>query len=346
MIIKRLLILWLLAAFSVAAYAQTIDPDFPVFDDQPLPSDGLVKYPDWFNQSFYDLPEDMQTALQAHKKGLIVYFGQQRCAYCKMLMDVNFTMPDIVEYTRRHFDITPIDIWGIDEVTDLQGKQLSEREYAIRENTNFTPSLIFYDAQGRIALRLRGYYPPYQFRAALEYVADDHYKKESFRDYLQLGDGASVFEAGDLNEEDFFQKPPYALDRSKRSAQRPLVVFFEQGDCHACDVLHSLPLQKPAIHQLFSQFDSVQLDRNANTPVLTPAGKATNARQWANDLDIFYTPTLVFFDEQGKEILRVDSVVHFFRLRNVLNYIVNKGYLVEPNYQLWRSSQQAAEPTP
>ena len=35
--------------------------------------------------------------------------------------------------------------------------------------TNFTPSLVFYDADGNIALRLRGYYPPYQFRAALEY---------------------------------------------------------------------------------------------------------------------------------------------------------------------------------
>jgi hypothetical protein len=26
--------------------------------------------------------------------------------------------------------------------------------------------------------------PPYQFRAALEYVADAHYRRESFRDYL------------------------------------------------------------------------------------------------------------------------------------------------------------------
>ena len=173
----------------------------------------------------------------------------------------------------------------------------------------------------------------------MEYVADGHYKKESFKDYLARGDNVSVFEPGDMNEEDFFQKPPYALDRTQVPAQRPLAVFFEQGECHACDILHAQPLQKKAIHQLFNEFDSVQIDRWADTPILTPGGKATTAREWADKLNIFYTPTLIFFDERGNEIIRVDSVVHFFRLRNVLNFIVNKGYLVEPNYQRWRATQ-------
>ncbi|HOP16978.1 MAG TPA: hypothetical protein PLY75_12795, partial [Gammaproteobacteria bacterium] len=46
---------------------------------------------------------------------------------------------------------------------------------------------------------------------------------------------------------------------------------------------------------------------------------------------------IVFFDEKGKEIIRVDSVVHFFRLRNVLNYVVSRGYLSEPNFLRWSS---------
>ena len=31
----------------------------------------------------------------------------------------------------------------------------------------------------------------------------------------------------------------------------------------------------------------------------------------------------------------MDSVVQFVRLRNVLNYVLSKGYLEEPNFLRW-----------
>ncbi len=322
---------------SQQANAGEVDtPDVYQFDDFPL--EEPMEHPDWFKQSFLDLQEDLADAVKKGKQGIIVYFGQKRCAYCKMLLEVNFGLTDITDYTRRNFDVIAIDIWGIDEVTDVDGKLLTEREFALREETNFTPSLIFYDAQGRQAHRLRGYYPPYKFRAALEYVADNHYQKESFSDYLSRGESSTAFEPGDLNEEDFFIPGPHNLDRSRFASERPLVVFFEQGNCHACDVLHGQPLREPAINQLVRKFDNIQLDIHADTPVITPQGTKTTAKKWARELGLFYTPSLLFFDEHGKEIIRVDSVVRFYRLRNVINYITGKGYLFEPNYQRWRVS--------
>jgi thioredoxin-related protein len=312
----------------------TDEPDAFRFDDFPL--DEPLHHPDWFKESFLFLSDDLREAVAAGKSGIVLYFGQRRCAYCRMLMDVNFGLPDIVEYTQRHFDVIPIDIWGVEEVRTLDGETLTERELALRERTNFTPSLLFYDSRGREALRLRGYYPPYQFRAALEYVADRHYQRESFPEYLARADDAMKFEPGDLNEEDFFARPPHFLDRSQVPAERPLVVFFEQGDCHACDVLHGDPLRDPSLQRMFRRFDNVQLDMWADTPVVTPDGRRTTARRWARDLGLFYAPSLLFFDEHGREILRVDSVVRFYRLRNVLEYVDSKGYLTEPNYQLWR----------
>jgi thioredoxin-related protein len=306
------------------------------FDD--FPRETPLEYPAWFNEPFLDLPADHAAALAAGKN-LVVYFGQRRCAYCHQLMDVNFGAKDIEQYAREHFDIVPIDIWGVDEVTDLAGNTLSERDFALREETNFTPSLVFYDETGTEALRLRGYYPPYQFRAALEYVADDHYKRESFRDYLARGENRMVFGPGDLNEEDFFEPPPYNLDRSQVPSDRPLVVFFEQGDCHACDVLHGEALRQAEILRQFDEFDSVQLDIWSDAPVITPGGERTTAKRWAKDLGLFYAPSLLFFDEHGQELLRVDSVIGFYRLRNVLNYISSKAYLDEPNYQRWRVSR-------
>jgi thioredoxin-related protein len=116
-------------------------------------------------------------------------------------------------------------------------------------------------------------------------------------------------------------------------------VFFEQGNCHACDVLHGEALRESAIYRSFDQFDSVQLDMWSDTPVIAPDGEKTTARNWAEKLGLFYAPSIIFFDEKGGEILRVDSVVRFFRLRNVLNYITSKAYLTEPSYQRWRFTQ-------
>jgi thioredoxin-related protein len=319
-------------AFRAAA---DIGGDPYQFDDMPL--DELLEYPPWFKNSFLALDEDLQEAVDNGKSGIIVYFGQKRCAYCKMLMEVNFQTPDIVTYTRTHFDVVPIDIWSPEEVTTPSGETLSEREYSQKLGTTFTPSLVFFDADGRIALRLRGYYPPYQFRAALEYVAGKHYLREEFPVYMARGDKTLRFEAGDLIEEPFFSPPPHNLDRSRFPAELPLVVFFEQGDCHACDILHTQPLQRKLVRELFNQFESVQLDIHADTPIIKPDGTNSTASEWARELGIFYAPSIVFFDEQGREIIRVDSVVRFFRLRNVLNYIVSRGYLAEPNFLRWSS---------
>jgi len=326
------------------------DSDDFKFDDTPL--EDLIVYPEWFKHGFLALDEDLQEAVDAGKFGLAVYFGQKRCAYCKKLMDVNFQAPDIVEYTRRNFDVVPIDIWSPEEVTLPDGRSMSQRDYSIALNTNFTPSLVFYDKDGRIALRLRGYYPPYQFRAALEYVAGGHYQREKFSVYMARGDNTMRFEEGDLNEQPFFEKPPFNLDRTRMPSNLPLVVFFEQGNCHACDVLHSDPLSRGPIRRRFASFENIQLDMWSDTPVVTPQGEATTARQWAEDLGIFYTPSILFFDEYGREIVRLESVTQFFRLRNVLNYVMSKGYLTERNYLQWSArtrrllQEGAAAPQP
>jgi len=325
-----------LPAPTLAQTDNTLDEfeTFEQFDDTPL--EEPVGYPAWFKLSFLDIPEDLDEAARDGKQGLMVYFGQKYCAYCKKLLEGNFAMLDILAYTQKHFDVIGIDIHGDRNVIDLDAREWSESDFAAAQGINFTPTLVFYDKNKREALRLSGYYPPYKFRAALEYVADEHYLKEDFRTYLGRADVPLIFEAGEMSPEDFFSPPPHALDRSRWPAQRPLVVFFEQGDCHACDVLHTGPLRQPEIRERFMQFDATQLGMWDNTPVITPTGRRTTARQWADDLKLFYTPTLVFFDTSGREILRVDSVVQFYRLQRVLDYVLTGAYQRYPTFQQWR----------
>ena len=106
-------------------------------DDRPVPDQVVI--PDWFKNSFFDLKDDLEESKQAKKIGLAVYFGQKDCAYCKALMEINLKIPNIKKYIQKNFDVIPLDIWNSRQVTDLQGVSLTEREYAIREKTNFTP---------------------------------------------------------------------------------------------------------------------------------------------------------------------------------------------------------------
>jgi len=328
--------LLLLLAGHVSATG-TFDNSFVEFDDAPL--EEPLSFPEWFKLSFLDLREDVREVQEAGKQGLVIYFGQKYCAYCKQLLEKDLEAEDIQAYVREHFDIIGLDIHGDRTVTDLNGVELPESALAVREKTNFTPSLLFYNADGREVMRLRGYYPPYRFRAVLEYVADGHYKSENFRQYLARADVPLVFDPGDLNDEPVFLRGPYMQDRSVISGDRPLAVFFEQGNCHACDVLHTGPMRDPEIMTRFEQLENIQLSFWADTPVVTPSGERLTARQWGEILGLFYTPTLIFFDHDGSEIMRVVSVVQFYRLRNVLDYILSGAYREYPSFQGWRASR-------
>ena len=67
------------------------------------------------------------------------------------------------------------------------------------------------------------------------------------------------------------------------------------------------------------------------------------AGKWAEKLDIFYTPTIVFFDEHGDEIVRIASVVHFNRLNRVLQYVSTRGYLKFRNFADWNAERESRE---
>jgi thioredoxin-related protein len=305
-----------------------------MFDDKPL--EEPIIQPEWFKLSFLELHDDLQDAVADGKRGLILYFGQKDCAYCQAHLKNNWGRDDIRLYTQKYFNVIAIDVRGDRPVTDFDGTIYSEKKYSALHKTNFTPSFLFLDKQGKTTLKLSGYHPPYQFQAALEYVADGHYKREKFRDYLARADAAFAHGNEELNAHPSFARPPYALDRTRFAGSAPLAVLFEQPKCHACDVLHAGPLQQPEISQKLKKLEVVQLDMWSDTPVLTPDGNRTTAKEWARKLDIYYAPTIVFFDVHGKEIIRVDSVVRLYRLNNVLEYILSGGYRTYPTLQRWR----------
>jgi thioredoxin-related protein len=67
-------------------------------------------------------------------------------------------------------------------------------------------------------------------------------------------------------------------------------------------------------------------------------GKRLTSQQWADALGLSYAPTLMFFDQNGQEIIRIDSVVWFYRLNGVLKYVLSGDYQRYPSFQVWRQA--------
>ncbi|MFX5777033.1 thioredoxin fold domain-containing protein, partial [Acinetobacter baumannii] len=77
----------------------------------------------------------------AHEgKRLAVIFEQLGCPYCKRLHTEVLAERYINDYVRENFRIVQLDLWGQREVTDFDGKVLSERALAERWGILFTPT--------------------------------------------------------------------------------------------------------------------------------------------------------------------------------------------------------------
>ena len=321
---RYLSLLALLGAGLILGLAPAL---LPAAEKAELRGIGQYEIPHWFKSSFLDLPEDVAEAARNGKR-LMVYFGQDGCPYCAELFNNNFSQAHIVEYTRKHFDAVELNLWGGREVTDFSGQVMPEKELAVKLKVWFTPTLLFFNEKGEQALRINGYYPPHQFMAALQYVAEKQDGRLTFREYL--AQKAPPPAKGALHPQPFFAKPPH--DLGKLAAGKPVAVFFEQKDCAGCDRLHAEILGDPATRELLKRFHVIQLDRWGSTPVVTPAGRKTDARRWADDLGIAYVPTAVLYDA-GREIIRIEAFMKGFHVQSALDYVVSGAYRKQPELQ-------------
>ena len=301
-------------------------------------------HPDWFKESFLDLDEDIADATGSNKR-LVLYFWQSGCPYCNQLWEDNFSQKDIENKFRNSFEIVAMNMWGDRDVVSVAGKAFTEKAFAEALGIQYTPTLLFFDENKRVVHRLNGYIPPEDFKLSMEYVSGKFEKSQTFGAFSlarKQGNEATKIDPEKLHEEDFFTQD-YDLDRSKHSNKNPkekyLAVFFEENNCKNCDLLHEKTLKDLATRVLIKQFKSVQLNRNVDTPIITPIGEKTTAKAWANKLGISYLPAMLFFDQNGKEVMRIDVQMRTFHIQSVFDYVLTEAYKTERNFQRYISSR-------
>jgi thioredoxin-related protein len=284
--------------------------------------------PAWFSESLLDLREEVKEA-GAQGKRVMLYFGQEGCPYCKRLMEVNFRQAATAAKAQRHLVALALNIWGDREVTWIDGNVTSEKRLATQLKVQFTPTLLFLDERGGIALRLNGYYPPHQFDAALDYVAGRLEKKSSFQEFLQTKAKTAARET--LNPQPFFMPAPYDLRRA--AGGRPLAVLFETPQCAQCDELHAVAFRRQEVVDQLAKFDVARFSFSGTEALISPDGRKTDAAAWARALRVGYVPTMLLFDARGHEVFRTEAYLRPFHIAGALEYVASGAYLSEPSFQ-------------
>jgi thioredoxin-related protein len=288
--------------------------------------------PAWFADTLLFVKEDAADAAKEGKR-VMLYFGQDGCPYCKQLMEVNFRQARIVDKMRKSFVAVALNIWGDREVTWIDGRAMSEKQLAAALKLQFTPTLFFLDEKGEVALRVNGYLPPERFEAALDYVSGKMEKKLPFADYKETPGKASET----LNPQSFFMKPPYDLRR--QPGAKPLAVLFETPHCAGCDELHSEAFKRKEVLSRLNKFDVVRISSSSGDAVIAPGGQQVKASAWASQLKLTYVPAMVFFDDRGAEVFRIEAYMRPFHLAGSLEYVASGAYRTEPSFQRFLQSE-------
>jgi thioredoxin-related protein len=326
-----------MAVTLISLAAEAVDD---IMDEYKIGGHGQanVRYPAWFKESFLDLRDDLDDARKAGKRGVIVFLSQKNCNHCQAFIDTTLSDPVILGRVQRNYDVIALDIFNDLELTDIDGSISSIKDFADAQRARVTPALLFYSVEGSRLLKIVGFYPSVKFSQVLDYIDGEYYAHETLSQYLQKDRTTKGLRQRDIDYDfTLFARPPFMLDRTRFEGQRPLLVVFETPDCTTCQRFHQWVLNDKEVRRLMSAFDAVQLNSMDNkTRVMIPSGRYLTPRQWSGELQLAYDISVVFFDEDGKEVHRLDAETGRDRMSGSMQYVLEKSYQRHEQFLQWR----------
>jgi thioredoxin-related protein len=138
----------------------------------------------FFTQSFGDFPEELMQAKKAGKIGLILFFEQEGCAYCRAMMNKVLNQRQVQDWYRERFLAIAVDIRGDVVLKDFDGVSLPSKAFAIQRRAVMTPVIIFIDLDGSEIFRKWGMIStPEEFLMVGAYIEEKSYLDIGFDDY-------------------------------------------------------------------------------------------------------------------------------------------------------------------
>lgn len=316
---------WLMFLVVISLGVTNAYADEPEVGTQIINYSGtVIEEPYWFKNSFLDLADDIQEA-DEEGKNLLLYFHQAGCPYCYNLVQQTFLDPQLSVFIQEHFDVIALNLWGDREITLPSGEIFTEKELAVKWKVQFTPTLIFFTGDLEPSLRIDGYRSKAMLAKIMDYVISGSQEPFLAQQIISKTTGVELYPTSVFNE---------LKKSSQLNADQPVAVLFEYPGCADCEQLHKAVLSRKDTHQLLLPYKALRVDLSHENTLLTlPDQAPKTAKQWADDLGLTYFPSLVLFDENNQERFRIDSYVRSFHFQAALEYVSQKIYEREPEFQ-------------
>ena len=108
-------------------------------------------------------------------------------------------------------------------------------------------------------------------------------------------------------------------------ADKRLMLYFYQDGCPYCaKLLRENFAVKEIEDKTRAHFDVLAINMWGDLEVVDFAGKDTTEKRFAADLKVMYTPTILFLDEQGEVVLRVNGYYPPHKFSVALDYAAAK----------------------
>lgn len=147
-----------------------------------IPRDAMEYF---FDQSFNNLKEELEIAIEEKKSGVFIMFSDKDCPWCLKMKTTILNRVDVQDYYHKHFRLLTVDIRGDTLMTDFQGNEVDEKDFAFKQHrVRATPVFMFFDTEGNSVMRLTGIVRnAEEFIWLGEFVVSGEYKKTNFTKY-------------------------------------------------------------------------------------------------------------------------------------------------------------------
>ena len=155
--------------FAAPAWAETRDPGTH-----------------FFQSNFGDLKTELATAKAQGKKGVFLFFEMDPCPFCARMKSTILNQTDAQDAYRAAFLVYTIDVNGDAELTDFQGRETTEKAFALENRVRATPTLLFFNLDGKLVTRFTGpTKDKAEFLLLARYVNEGAYATRTFTQYKQ-----------------------------------------------------------------------------------------------------------------------------------------------------------------
>lgn len=144
----------------------------------PVQADELA----FFNDTFGDFSEELNTARAQGKQGVFIMFEMDECPFCHRMKTTILNQPEVINYYKKHFLVFHVDIEGDVEITDFDGTPTTQKDFSFKKHrVRATPVLAFFDLQGERVVRYTGATSSVEeFLLLGEFVVSGKYKEMNF----------------------------------------------------------------------------------------------------------------------------------------------------------------------